>query len=133
MSTLQVFLVCLTVIVLGVILLLVPFALAAARPQIQPPAPPAPAAPSVFGDLIPGQQAAVHLEAGQLIKGAVARVTHDRLDMTGAVLVSGGTETPLNSVRVAAGTVQLVQELTTPPAPQTVEQPALGTEGGSGA
>ncbi len=132
MSTLQVFLVCLTVIVLGVILLLVPFALAAARPQIEPPTR-APAAPSVFGDLIPGQQAAVHLEAGQLIKGAVARVTHDRLDMTGAVLVSGGTETPLNSVRVAAGTVQLVQELTTPPAPQTVEQPALWTDGGSGA
>lgn len=113
MSTFQLLLVCIAGVI--VVAMLVEAVKESARAWIyskaQLAAPGGPP-PSIFAELTVGEQAAFHTSDGQMIRGAVAKVEREFVELTGAAIHSEGVETKLpGHSRVPVEPIVLVQAL----------------------
>lgn len=109
MTTLQLLIVCVTVL----LIVSIHYEMAKRTPESEntPEAPPVPP-PSLFDGLKLGTQVAVHQSEGQALKGAVAAVEPGYLVLTGVQLVTKGTPAEMGGrVRVAERPSVVVQEL----------------------
>ena len=99
MSTVQLLIICITVLALAGIVL------SRAEPRRSP-------GRSIFADLYPGERVAAHLEGSQSIEGVVSDWEDGHLTLRDAKLLSGGASTAMGGlVRVPERGVIAVQEL----------------------
>lgn len=97
MSTFQLLIVCVTVLLLAA--LVVACVLARSAPV---------EIPGVFAGLSAGQEVVVYLDGGQIVRGTVVR-SDGSLTVGGAVFIADGTETKVGLCRLS--TALMVQEL----------------------